>query len=483
MKIQNLKLKVVALMVSVVMVFGCLIGCSSQEKYVTSTSDYSLSLSSAKTYTVDEIPAVIKAIDFGEGIEIEGVQAIFVSEEYIEEKFFNSISNFYLGYMAEELVELDGEAWFFSISADGETSINTVNRERMLAEYEASLLTPKQNNTLRNFLIGGGVILLTATLSVFGTPAVACIALGALKGAVVGATLGSAVYAAGSAISYRVSEGTWQGSGEVILESSSEGFLIGSIVGAATGAISATNCFVEDTPVLIEGGASVAIQNIEVGMKVACANPENPYITDYSVVTETFSREVYETYIVDCGDFKIETTAEHPFYVVEAGWVDAEQLSFGDRLITAFGEVITIESVMCYNRDTPLTVYNFEVENLHTYYVGSQEEDDFVLVHNSCLHTQKAWSDERTLHWKQSGEFYQQNYATFKNQVSQSGKYLVTESNIQRMLTGKAPLDLTGKSVQLHHTSGIMNDLYSYIELTSAEHYANFKALHYWLYK
>ena len=481
-----LRFKVVALILSIIMSISYLAGCANLTKTgdkLDGNYNNGSTVVATRTYTVNELPSAVQTLDFGEGIEVQDIQATYVSEEYFTEKAYNSIGNLFLGYTAEELLELDGDAWFFSIDDDGEIAIDIVNRADMLAEYEASLLPPKQNNTLRNFLIGGGVILVTATLSVFGTPAVACIALGAFKGAVIGATVGSAVYAAGTAISYRVSEGTWEGSGNEILESASEGFMIGSIVGAATGALSANNCFVAGTPILLASGETVAIENIKTDMNVVCADEQNPYLTTMSMVVDTFSREVSETYIVDCGDVEIETTDEHPFFVQKQGWVKAEHLAVGDKLISASGETLMVESVTCVRHKTPVKVYNFEVENQHTYYVGEQAEDDYVLVHNSCAHMKKEWTNERTSHWKKSGQFYKENYSAYKNQISQSRKYIVNESNIQRMLAGKAPLDATGKAVQLHHwNGGILNDMYSYVELTKAEHYANFKTLHYWLY-
>lgn len=475
-----IKFKVIAVLLSLIMGITCVAGCANRTETSVPPIDNN---TSSSMYSVNDVSTLMKKIDLGgEGVELIDADTVYISKEYFEEKYYNSIGNYFLGYSADELLELDGEAWFFSVDDDGEVAIDVVNRADMLADYEASLLPPKQNNILRNLLIGGGVILVTATLAVFGSPAVACIALGALKGAVIGATVGSAVFAATSAISYRISEGTWKGSAEVILESASEGFMIGAIVGAATGAFNSTNCFVAGTPILLANGASVPIEDIEVGMQVACANEATPYTRTSANVVESFSRSVDETYLVEYAGNTIETTAEHPFFVENQGWVGAADLTAGDNLITDSGSVITVESVTHVLHDQPVQVYNFEVEDEHTYYVG-YESGDFVLVHNSCAHTKASWTKERTSHWKQSGEFYQQNYSLYRNQLSQSGKYVVNESNIQRMLAGKAPLDVTGKSVQLHHVNGITTDLYKYIEVTRAEHYANFRALHPWLFR
>lgn len=478
------KLNVLAVILSFIMGTMFFAGCASQVK----TSDNPIidtPSTASKMYPASEIPTILQNIDFSsEGIEVLDAEAVYVSKEYVEENSYNSIGNYFLGYNAEDLMPMNGEAWFFSVDEGGEIAIDVVNRSDMLANYEASLLPPRQNNTLRNFLIGGGVILVTATLSVLGSPAVACIALGAMKGAVVGATIGSAVYAATSAISYRVSEGTWEGSSEVILESASQGFMIGSIVGAATGALTSANCFVAGTPILLPNGESLPIEEIQVGTQVVCANEAAPYTTYSSTVMDVFSRTVNETYVVeyDAGN-TIETTAEHPFFVSGQGWVETANLTAGNELITDRGSTVIVESVTKVVHDDPIAVYNFEVEDEHTYYVGVYGSDEFVLVHNSCAHTQAEWTKERASHWKQSGEFYQQNYSLYKNQLSQSGTYIVNETNVQRMMAGKAPLDASGISVQLHHTQGIMTNMYDYIEITRAEHYANYRALHWWLFE
>lgn len=45
-----------------------------------------------------------------------------------------------------------------------------------------------------------------------------------------------------------------------------------------------------------------------------------------------------------------------------------------------------VEKVQHELLETPVTVYNFEVEDYHTYYVSASAESDdsFVLVHNRC---------------------------------------------------------------------------------------------------
>ena len=74
----------------------------------------------------------------------------------------------------------------------------------------------------------------------------------------------------------------------------------------------------------------------------------------------------------------IETTAEHPFFTGN-GWKDAADLQIGDRIKSRNEEDIEIKDVKFSYR--PRKVYNFEVSNWHTYFVGALQW----LVHNACL--------------------------------------------------------------------------------------------------
>ena len=75
------------------------------------------------------------------------------------------------------------------------------------------------------------------------------------------------------------------------------------------------------------------------------------------------------------------TEPTHPFYVAHKGWYAAVDLRAGDILVLVNGEQVTLEKTQHEILEAPITVYNFEVEDYHTYYVGT----DGVLVHNDCL--------------------------------------------------------------------------------------------------
>ncbi len=80
---------------------------------------------------------------------------------------------------------------------------------------------------------------------------------------------------------------------------------------------------------------------------------------------------------------EIETTPEHPFYVPQKGWTSAIKLRAGDILILQNGSYVIVEKIQHEILEEPIKVYNFVVEDFHTYYVG----DSSVLVHNLCYKT------------------------------------------------------------------------------------------------
>ncbi len=73
----------------------------------------------------------------------------------------------------------------------------------------------------------------------------------------------------------------------------------------------------------------------------------------------------------------IQATPDHPFWVLQQGWTEVADLLAGDELLSADGTVMQVVSLRDVGGETE--VYNFEVVNWHTYYVGESR----VWVHNS----------------------------------------------------------------------------------------------------
>lgn len=76
---------------------------------------------------------------------------------------------------------------------------------------------------------------------------------------------------------------------------------------------------------------------------------------------------------------EIITTETHPFYVNNRGFVNAGELKVGDELLDSDGEVLFVENYTVELTKDLITVYNFQVEDFHTYYVG----ECGVWVHNA----------------------------------------------------------------------------------------------------
>ena len=97
-------------------------------------------------------------------------------------------------------------------------------------------------------------------------------------------------------------------------------------------------------------------------------------------VVQTFVNQTNELVHVTVNGETITCTNEHPFYSPVQGWMAACQLRAGDVLVMLNGEYVVVEQVQHELLESPVAVYNFEVADLHTYYVGDTE----VLVHNKC---------------------------------------------------------------------------------------------------
>ena len=249
---------------------------------------------------------------------------------------------------------------------------------------------------------------------------------------------------------------------------------IGGLTGVIRTQPNTDLCFVAGTLIHAEDGA-VPIEDIKENDYVWAWDEETGTITLKKVV-ETYINQTDELlHIFVCGE-EIVTTPEHPFYSPVKGWTKAAHLRAGDILVLVNGDYVIVEKVQHEILESPVTVYNFHVEDYHTYYVA----DIGVLVHNSCNHN-SAWDAERRNYWTSEGHKYAAENAN--GQASQSGTYLVTTDNINLMLMGYAPFGIDGKKVQLHHAKGIANDFYDYYEITATNHRSNFKMLHGYLYK
>ena len=100
-------------------------------------------------------------------------------------------------------------------------------------------------------------------------------------------------------------------------------------------------------------------------------------------VVETYVNETNELVRIYMNGEEIVCTPSHPFYSPVKGWTEAVRLRAGDILVLVNGEYVVVEKIQHEILEAPVTVYNFQVEDFHTYFVA----DTGVLVHNKCQPT------------------------------------------------------------------------------------------------
>ncbi len=147
---------------------------------------------------------------------------------------------------------------------------------------------------------------------------------------------------------------------------------------AVTGITGEPHCFVAGTLVSTEDGQR-AIEEVEAGDKV-WAYDEETGEKALKEVEEVFVSETDKLVHVGTDREEIVTTELHPFYVEGLGFVQAGCLQEGYELRCLDGSKETITGIRVEWLEEPAEVYNFEVADYHTYYVG----DGDVLVHNKC---------------------------------------------------------------------------------------------------
>lgn len=160
---------------------------------------------------------------------VENVEAVYISQEYLDELAYNSQANVFFGYTLAELnQQFDGSKYIFTLGDNNETTVEPWE------DYE-----DPYEQVIRNVAVGTGVILVCVTVSVVsGGAAVSMIFAVAAKSAAVGALSGAALGGVSAGIVTGIQTGDMDEALKAAAIAGSEGFKWGAITGAISGGVS-----------------------------------------------------------------------------------------------------------------------------------------------------------------------------------------------------------------------------------------------------
>lgn len=135
-------------------------------------------------------------------------------------------------------------------------------------------------------------------------------------------------------------------------------------------------CFTGDTPVFTSCGYRL-IKEIQKGDDIYSRNAKTGE-TGVQEVEEVFCTETHTVYHIWLdGKEEIKTTAYHPIYVQEQGWVSVINLREGDVVETMDGAA-QVTKIVKVRHEEKVQTYNLHVKEWASYFVGKIR----VFVHN-----------------------------------------------------------------------------------------------------
>jgi len=138
-------------------------------------------------------------------------------------------------------------------------------------------------------------------------------------------------------------------------------------------------CFPPGTIVKTPTGGT-PIQNVKVGDAVTSFDDQSgkvlqSKVTDLHAVTRTFY------FSIIAGGYHVTVTAEHPFFVGDGKYKEAQDLKTGDVLYVEQNNVLAPTVVAANIRiDKPTSAYNLTVDNTHTFFANG-----FAVHNKGCV--------------------------------------------------------------------------------------------------
>lgn len=311
---------------------------------------------------------------------IEEVSLVYISPDALERYISSDETETFFGYNVKELEAGLGE--------------NTALEFKDGKFIEAKIIEHSSGYNWKNFLtkigIGCGIIIVGAIGAVLspytGGTSFACAMMAITKVAVTFAITSAVIdlcvstvtsFASGNGIKESLKNGLYGA-----LDGFANGFVIGAVVGSVgviTGAIKPTACFVGTTLVKTKSGEK-EIKDIKVGDYVYSYDTVSKQF-DYKKVIETFKNKTNILTHLFIGNNEIVTTYNHPFYDCDNDiFIKASYLNNATSLLQSNNGIVHLDRIITSYVSDETYVYNFTVEDYHTYFVG----DDEILVHNKC---------------------------------------------------------------------------------------------------
>lgn len=210
---------------------------------------------------------------------VQNVEAIYISEEYLEELEYNSKQNIFFGYTLDEVdAQFKGDRYVFTLGDEGETVV------KPFESYDETT-----EKIIRNVAIGTGVILVCVVITVAtegaGAPAACAIFACAAKGAAIGSISGAAIGGLSAGILTGIQTHDKDAALKAAALQGSEGFKWGAITGAISGGVTeAAGLY----------GATLAPNSTLTMNDVAIIQKETKYPLD--VIKQFHSMEEYNVF-------------------------------------------------------------------------------------------------------------------------------------------------------------------------------------------
>lgn len=321
----------------------------------------------------NEINAEINSND-GPAYTLTELQIFYISQEYIDSLYASQTPNLILGgRTAQEMYDEFGDDWSFTYYDD-----ELYHNSQLPDEYYDEINGFDWGEFLKKVAIGAGCILVAAAITTVTAGAgLACFAATAatLTGvSALGGVVGGAIKGAQT--------NSWEGFGEGFASGFEVVAITSSLVqsaGSLAGIPTLAYCFPAGTPVVMADHGFKPIQNIVAGDTVLSYN-EQLDKNEPKTVVGTFQNQTDAIVRIGINGEVTEATHTHPFYTIGKGWKCAGDLNVGDAVLLSSGDTGIIDKVEIRHLDSKITVYNFEVADNHTYFVGKEG----ALVHNGC---------------------------------------------------------------------------------------------------